>query len=174
MWCKRIANVKLPFPCVSDGDAYATTSPLWWTLNSSWETIWSKQVFHQGLLFLHIWCLFKHLNARLGSLCLTAFAIFLLIWRSVLLGNDQQLSSWNWRSDCCQERPTTLTSFPPACVSLCTSLLIEMGLFSYLSSTSSPLCLALPKLAKLQSPAVLTNLHSLKTCGLPKYYLHSV
>lgn len=78
MWCKRIANVKLPFPCVSDGDAYATTSPLWWTLNSSWETIWSKQVFHQGLLFLHIWCLFKHLNARLGSLCLTAFAIFFI------------------------------------------------------------------------------------------------
>lgn len=108
---------------------------------------------------------FKHLKARLGLLCLTAFTNFIDL-KKFLPGRDQHLSSWNWSS--VKDRPAALTSLPFACVSSCMNLLIEMGLFSYLSSASSSLCHALPKLAKLESPVVLTNLHFLQTCGLPK------
>ena len=38
-----IAKVKLPFLRLSDEGAYVTL--LWWTLNSSWSTMWSMQGF---------------------------------------------------------------------------------------------------------------------------------
>lgn len=59
---------------------------LWWTLNSSWGTIWSKQVFPSVDPTSAHMLPFKHLKARLGFLCLTAFHCSLLIWQSVCWG----------------------------------------------------------------------------------------
>lgn len=67
--------------------------PLWWTLKSSWGTIWSKQVFPAGDLCPAHMLSFKHLNGRLG---LPARS-FLLIFEDP--EKDRQLSSRNWRSD---------------------------------------------------------------------------
>lgn len=67
--------------------------------------------FLSGYLIPAHMLLFKHLKARLGLLCLTAFTIFIDL-KKCLPGRDQHLSSWSWRSGCCRERPTSLASFP--------------------------------------------------------------
>lgn len=72
--------------------------PLWWTLKSSWGTIWSKQVFPSGDPTSAHMLPFKHLKARLGFLCLTAFHCFFFTdLTKRLLGEDLRPSWRNWR-----------------------------------------------------------------------------
>lgn len=142
---------------------------LWWTLNSSWGTIWSKQVFPSGDPTSAHMLPFKHLKARLGFFAWQLFTVF--YWSDKVFageGSAPFMEELEWNRESGPPVPP-----PSPCVPLCMNALIGMCLFPYLFSSFS-LHLALPELAKLESPAVLANLHSLKTCGLPKHYLLSV
>ena len=132
-----------------------------------------KAGFPSGALISAHMLPFKHLKARLGLLCLTACLPFSLIFEEVFAWKGS--APFIVELKICQRTTHQLHLFSSLPAFLCMILLIGMGIFSYLStSSSSSLYLALPKLAKLESPAVLTNLHFLKACGLPKYYLHCV